>query len=119
LNDPGRQDEDRKNFHGTGNDGFACGHCSREVLPLVQGSYRNHCPACLWSKHVDVVPGDRRSDCGGLMEPVKLTGSSASGWKVLQCCTACGFERANRVVLDDPRQPDCWDTLVALGAENS
>ena len=69
--------------------------------------------------HVDVVPGDRGSLCKGLMEPTRLIGSSASGWKVLQRCIDCGFERANRVVLDDPAQPDNWDALVKLGAENS
>jgi hypothetical protein len=37
---------------------------------------------------------------------------------VLQRCTACGFERSNGVVLDDPRQPDSWDVLVELGAES-
>ena len=113
-----RSDEGRRNFHGSGNDGFECGHCGEDVLPLAQGSYRNHCPACLWSRHVDVVPGDRGSDCGGLMEPVKLTGASGSGWKLLQRCTACGFERFNGVVLDDLRQPDNWDVLVTLGAES-
>ena len=111
-------DEGRRNFHGSGNDGFECGHCGEDVLPLAQGSYRNHCPACLWSRHVDVVPGDRGSDCGGLMEPVKLTGASGTGWKVLQRCTACSFERANGVVLDDLRQPDNWNVLVKLGAES-
>lgn len=32
--------------------------------------YTNHCPNCLWGKHVDVNPGDRQSDCRGMMEPV-------------------------------------------------
>ena len=26
------------------NTGFVCEHCGREVLPLKDGSYRNHCP---------------------------------------------------------------------------
>ena len=52
------------------------------------------------------------------MEPIRLIGSSSAGWKVLQRCTECGFERANRVVLDDPVQPDSWDVLVQLGAES-
>ena len=115
-NPPGNGE--RRNFHGSGNDAFLCGHCGEEVLPLEQGSYRNHCPSCLWSRHVDVVPGDRGSPCKGLMEPIRLIGSSSAGWKVLQRCTECGFERANRVVLDDPAQPDSWDALVKLGAES-
>jgi hypothetical protein len=42
------------------------------VLPLSTGSYRNHCPACLWSKHVDVQPGDRAATCRGLMRPDRV-----------------------------------------------
>lgn len=52
------------------------------------------------------------------MEPTRLIGSSGAGWKVLQRCIACGFERTNRVVLDDSAQPDNWDALLELGAEN-
>ena len=55
------------------NTAFTCEHCGREVVPLTSGSYRNHCPFCLYSKHVDALPGDRMSECGGLMEPVGLT----------------------------------------------
>ena len=55
------------------NSQFLCEQCGRHVLPLSNGSYRNHCPFCLFSKHVDILPGDRASDCGGLMEPVGLT----------------------------------------------
>jgi hypothetical protein len=32
------------------------------------GGYTNHCPECLWSKHVDVNPGDRQATCQGLKE---------------------------------------------------
>ena len=34
--------------------------------------HRNHCPNCLSSLHVDEEPGDRASDCGGIMEPVAV-----------------------------------------------
>ena len=49
--------------------GFICGHCGKKVEPLGFTS-RNHCPFCLWSRHLDELPGDRASECGGLMEPV-------------------------------------------------
>ena len=104
----------RRNFIGTGNDGFTCDHCGLEVLPLSRGSYRNHCPRCLWSRHVDVVPGDRAERCGGLMEPVEVSGSTARGWTVTHRCTECGMRRPNRAVLDDPLQPDSLETLVEL-----
>ncbi|WP_265181671.1 RNHCP domain-containing protein [Geomicrobium sp. JCM 19055] len=46
------------------------------VEPLENGSYRNHCPSCLYSKHVDVIPGDRASTCHSLMEPIDLKSHS-------------------------------------------
>ncbi|HLL91284.1 MAG TPA: RNHCP domain-containing protein, partial [Tepidisphaeraceae bacterium] len=48
---------------------FTCGHCGRSVRG---NGYTNHCPGCLWSRHVDVNPGDRAAACGGLMEPVAV-----------------------------------------------
>ena len=29
-------------------------------------------PICLWSRHLDVEPGDRSADCGGIMEPLAI-----------------------------------------------
>ncbi len=113
---PGTEPPARRNFLGSGNDAFVCGHCSSDVLPLANGSFRNHCPHCLWSRHVDVVPGDRASSCGGLMEPVAVEGSSAGGWKITQRCVDCGHERANVAALDDPRQPDDWDALADIAS---
>ena len=50
---------------------FTCRCCGRLVTPDGAASaHRNHCPNCLTSLHVDVEPGDRAADCGGLMEPV-------------------------------------------------
>lgn len=60
----------RKRFLGGTNNGFVCENCGCKVRPLTKGGYRNHCPHCLYSKHVDINPGDRASECGGLMEPV-------------------------------------------------
>lgn len=100
------------------NQPFMCAECGAEVLPLARGGYRNHCPHCLCSLHVDVNPGDRANDCGGVMEPVgaELTGSK--GWVILHRCRRCGEVRRNKAALDDPRQPDDVAVLarVASGA---
>ena len=48
---------------------FVCEHCGASVKG---NGYTNHCPCCLWSKHVDINPGDRAESCGGLMEPVSV-----------------------------------------------
>ena len=48
---------------------FVCGNCGGEV---VGNGYTNHCPKCLWSKHVDINPGDRAEKCGGMMKPISV-----------------------------------------------
>src|SRR4051812_29248383 len=81
---------------------FVCEHCHREVLPLESGSYRNHCPHCLYSKHVDDTgPGDRASLCQGLMAPVTLDQDGKKGWMILHRCTRCGKEIPNKAAPDD------------------
>lgn len=76
---------------------FICGHCGRAVRG---NGYTNHCPACLWSRHVDVNPGDRAATCGGLMEPVG-TKLEKGEWIIFHRCVTCGFERKNKTVPDD------------------
>lgn len=81
---------------------FTCEHCKRSVAPLTNGSYRNHCPACLYSKHVDAAgPGDRASPCGALMKPAGVDYRSAKGWMILHRCTRCAKEMLNRTAPDD------------------
>ena len=49
------------------NDSFTCKVCGRLVTPDAAGTdHRNHCPNCLSSLHVDIEPGDREADCGGI-----------------------------------------------------
>ncbi len=95
------------------NTGFICRHCGREVLPISSGSYRNHCPFCLYSLHVDIVPGDRASDCGGLMEPIRIVYNSNKGYQIVHRCLKCGFERSN-MICEDPRQPDDINAITRL-----
>ena len=55
------------------NETFTCEHCGREISLHPTGSARNHCPYCLYSKHVDEeFPGDRAATCHGLMEPIGI-----------------------------------------------
>jgi len=48
-----------RKFVGSGNDAFVCAVCGFQVPPVTEGGYRNHCPRCLHSLHVDESPGDR------------------------------------------------------------
>jgi hypothetical protein len=95
------------------NVGFACEYCGKEVLPLSNGSYRNHCPFCLFSKHVDIISGDRMSKCGGLMEPVRLKYKSGKGVQIVHKCLWCMEEKLNKVA-ENTIQPDNMDELVKL-----
>jgi hypothetical protein len=92
---------------------FTCWNCGIDVVPLTNGSYRNHCPACLYSQHLDCRPGDRASGCGGLMMPIGLRSTSKKGWQIVHRCLLCGKERANRVAAGT-EQPDDLDALIAL-----
>lgn len=80
--------------------GFICGNCGREVPPLGYSS-RNHCPFCLYSKHVDVNPGDRAAECGGLMKPIAVAVNAKKGMIITHKCTKCGAERNNKMQSDD------------------
>lgn len=85
------------------NDGFVCENCHKQVEPIIYGgSYRNHCPFCLYSKHVDGdIPGDRASPCQGLMEPIGVTTKSGGEFTLIHKCVTCGFQRLNRIAGDD------------------
>ena len=82
---------------------FICVHCGRAV-PIPEGKgtrNRNHCPACLWSRHLDITPGDRRSGCKAPMEPVAIWCRPGGEWALIHRCTACGMLKANRIAGDD------------------
>lgn len=93
--------------------GFVCGHCGKEVLPLGSSS-RNHCPFCLWSRHLDILPGDRAATCKGMMEPVRVEPDARRGFVILHRCTLCGYTGRNRAVPDAKVQPDNMDELIRL-----
>lgn len=85
------------------NEKFICENCGRDVAPVKYGgSYRNHCPYCLFSKHVDgYVPGDRNSNCRGLMAPVAVFTRKSGEHVIVHRCQKCGLERFNRIAGDD------------------
>ncbi|MEN9561619.1 MAG: hypothetical protein RIQ56_892 [Candidatus Parcubacteria bacterium] len=86
---------------------FECEHCGEHV---VGNGYTNHCPKCLWSKHVDNNPGDRTNACGGLMKPVRLEGTTPK-YRIVHTCTICHISRIVTVAeTDDPQ------ALVTLSA---
>lgn len=99
--------------HKSENVPFICENCGASVPPVTNGSYRNHCPDCLCSKHVDVSPGDRASECGGIMDPVGAVYNPAKGWQIIHRCRVCGAEVRNKVAEDTVR-PDNKELLRRL-----
>ncbi|MFA6981935.1 MAG: RNHCP domain-containing protein [Patescibacteria group bacterium] len=81
---------------------FICAFCGKKVDFLAPGTKnRNHCLFCLYSLHVDDTSGDRRSGCGGLMEPIGKFYKSDGEEMLVHRCQKCGFVRWNRVAGDD------------------
>ncbi len=96
--------------------GFRCGHCQAFIstepgLSCVQN--RNHCPYCLWSRHLDLyVAGDRLSACKSLMQPIGLTvkhtykkyGPGRGELMLVHACRECETLSINRIAADDDPQ---------------
>ena len=79
---------------------FVCDVCGTQVHG---NGYTNHCPNCLASKHVDINPGDRASDCHGVMEPVEFFTRNGKEF-ILHQCEKCGHTRPNKVAPEDNRE---------------
>lgn len=81
---------------------FICENCGHTVSPPESGTKnRNHCPHCLFSRHVDIKTGDRRSGCRGLMEPIGIWVQKKYEWSLIHRCQRCGLIRSNRIAGDD------------------
>ncbi len=91
---------------------FICENCGKKV-PVLGYSCRDHCPYCLFSKHVDKNPGDRSQDCKGLLEPIGLEMNSKKGYVIIYKCKKCGEIRKNKSANDDN-----IDLIIKLSAKH-
>lgn len=80
--------------------GFTCINCGKVVSPLKYTS-RNHCPYCLHSLHVDIMPGDRKNECKGVLVPINVEVSGKKGYVVVHKCSKCGVICKNKTANDD------------------
>ena len=87
---------------------FVCTNCGYKVKGT---GFTNHCPKCLWSKHVDIEPGDRASICDGMMRPVDLY-YRRHDWILSHRCETCGFTRNDKI-----RPEDDFDMAIKLEKE--
>ncbi|MBQ8234674.1 MAG: RNHCP domain-containing protein [Bacilli bacterium] len=78
---------------------FICDNCGYSVSKLGYTA-RDHCPICLYSKHVDIMPGDRANSCLGLLKPIGIL-KFKNTYKILYRCNKCNMEHKNIMANDD------------------
>lgn len=86
---------------------FICENCGEEIQKLNYTA-RDHCPYCLYSKHVDIFPGDRSNTCMGLMKPVGIE-KYKNTYKIIYKCSKCNQIHKNVMAIDDN-----YDLIVKL-----
>lgn len=84
---------------------FVCDNCGKKIKG---DGYTNHCQRCLWSKHVDTTPGDRASDCKGMMFPLKIK-TIGGEYDITHRCLKCGYEKNNKTSPEDD-----FDKMLAV-----
>ena len=82
---------------------FICENCVSQVEKLGYTS-RDHCPKCLYSKHVDKLPGDRSENCHGILRPIQVELSNKKGYVIVYKCDKCGEIRKNKAAIDDDNE---------------
>lgn len=89
---------------------FICENCGKKVLPLGYTA-RDHCPYCLYSKHVDIMPGDRQNSCLGLLSPIGIE-KFRDSYKIVYRCLSCGQLHRNIMAQDDN-----MDLIIRLSSQ--
>ena len=90
---------------------FICENCGSNVDKLNYTA-RDHCPKCLYSKHVDIMPGDRANSCVGLMKPVGIE-KYKNTYKIIYKCSKCNIIHKNIIAIDDD-----FDKIINLSVIN-
>lgn len=78
---------------------FVCENCGYHVSKLGVTA-RDHCPKCLYSKHLDINPGDRLNTCHGLLKPIGIEKFKDS-FKIIYKCEKCHETHKNIMAYDD------------------
>lgn len=91
---------------------FICEQCNKLVSKLNYTA-RDHCPYCLYSKHVDINPGDRQNTCLGLLKPIGIE-KFKNTYKIIYKCTKCNKLHKNIMANDDN-----MDLIIKLSVQDS
>ena len=86
---------------------FICLNCEYKLSKLNYTA-RDHCPNRLYSRHVDIMPGDRMNECCGLMKPIGIE-KYKNTYKIIYKCLKCNQIHKN-IMADD----DNYDLAVKL-----
>lgn len=78
---------------------FICENCGK-LVPKLMTSSRDHCPYCLYSKHVDINPGDRMNTCKGILKPTSIE-KFKDTYKIIYKCEKCHIMHKNIIAKDD------------------
>ena len=92
-------------------EGFICENCGKSVGKLIYSS-RDHCNYCLYSKHVDIMPGDRLNNCMGLLKPIGIERFKDT-YKIVYKCEKCNKIHKNIIAKDDN-----YDEIISLSINN-
>lgn len=91
---------------------FICENCGKKVEKLNYTS-RDHCPYCLCSKHIDIMPGDRAETCHGILKPIQVLPDNKKGYVIIYKCNKCGATKKNKAAVDDN-----MDLIIKLTVKN-
>ena len=86
---------------------FICENCHKEV-DILGYTARDHCPYCLYSKHLDINPGDRQNTSKGLMKTIGIEKFKKSN-KIIYSCNKCHETHKNIMAIDDD-----FNKIIAL-----
>ena len=78
---------------------FICENCKQKIEKLKYTT-RDHCNHCLYSKHVDINPGDRQNPCKGLLKPIGIE-KFKNTYKIIYKCEKCNQIHKNIMATDD------------------
>ena len=90
---------------------FICENSNKKVNKLNYTA-RDHCPYCLYSKHLDINPGDRLNKCHGLLQPINIE-KYKNTYKIIYKCQKCNQIHKNIMSNDDD-----FNKIIELSSNN-
>ena len=89
---------------------FKCENCGAKN---IGNGFTNHCAKCLWSKHVDINPGDREETCCGMMAPFKIDFEKGK-YLINHKCVKCGVQKRKMF-----EKNDSFDAVLEITKKNA